>query len=235
MSVDTARFRPSRWVQPPLQEITCVPLQAKFLLSFVGLLIHLTCEPRGKISCVKMIQVEDKPHFCAGRRWWWKSCIRKVKQQTPKMAPGASLPLTLTCESVSSWENRLRWTWRTLQVHIFMSFWLYCRRNVQQLFILLKTNSPYMLILVILLFYTSFVLFNVVLTFWTLWMNFVTVPVWLLQMQGCISFLNLVGERDQRKPDPLQMEMFWSIKPGKKKSEARAERKRGHKFWEWIV
>lgn len=66
-------------------------------------------------------------------------------------------------------------------------------------------------------------------------MKLVTVPVWLLQKQGCISFLNLVGERDQKKHDPLQMEMFWAIKPEKTKSEARAEQKTGHKFLEWIV
>lgn len=66
-------------------------------------------------------------------------------------------------------------------------------------------------------------------------MNFVTVPGWLLQMQGCISFLTPVGERDQKEPDPLQVEMFWAIKPAKRKSQARAEPKPGHKFWEWIV
>jgi len=45
-------------------------LQAKFVLSPVRLLLHLTCELRGKISFVKMIQVKDKPQLCTGRRWW---------------------------------------------------------------------------------------------------------------------------------------------------------------------
>lgn len=76
--------------------------------------------------------------------------------------------------------------------------------------------------------------FNVVLTFWILWINFVTVSVWLLQMQGYISLLNLV-EEDQGIPDPLWMEASWAIKPAdKRKSEASAEWKPCHKFGEWI-
>lgn len=52
-------------------------------------------------------------------------------------------------------------------------------------------------------------------------------------MQGYISLLNPVEETDQERPDPLWMEMFSAITPAAKgKSEASAEWKSCHKFWE---
>lgn len=74
-----------------------------------------------------------------------------------------------------------------------------------------------MLILLILLFYISFMFFKVVLTLQILWINFVAVYVWLFQTQGYMSLLNLMEERDQERPDPLWMEMFWAIKAADEK------------------
>lgn len=180
-----------------------------------------------------MMQVEEKLQVCTGKSWWWRGCMRKSINKPRKwvtLCHEHPHPLKLLVLETRS-RNRLG-KLRILHFNVFLA--ILQKKCLATLFFLLKTNSSYMLILAILLFYTSFMLFNVVLTFWMLWINCITVSVLLLQMQSCIS-LDLVEERDWKRPDPLWKEMFWAIKPADKgTSEPSAEWKRCHKFGEWI-